>query len=822
MPHISLKLKVTRSTRYLAPHTAKGEILCPDRIPQGERSFMMVLIDWSDSQRKTELIFHKPTSGGGDIRFDGPDGPTKKVLNGDTQELLVIYGQAPTAGSAPDVDLIVRDEDKERARVSMSVGPLTTGVQIRAQDGTAPAHIFMVPETSARFRAVAAPATPGSFRWAGVPSNTVQIRGSAENELVEVAASAPSGLVRPTGLDEAPALCALFTPTGGGPAVMAVHRIWPLTAPEEPGPFPVGTATYHDANHIIDPTRPPPDGSATLTEGITIPIEVSVEALVRYPAVRNGANEPFSAHRTNYPLVILAHGRHAAYEVSRNADGTRILNAAGQPIVILTPDGTRVAEFKNYEGLEYLASHLASYGFVAISINLNGRFTSPDTSHVTAELVAPAMDVVACRPFRADQVAIAHRGLTILRHIQAMTDRNRMDPLFRNRVDLNTIALIGQSRGGEAVVSAYNIRGRLPDNPIRAVLSIAPSDLRNMGMDAPYCVILGSDDLDTFDGSGLRLYDRARPPKQMIWVHGAIHNYFSSNWHRQDEGWAVEPAVSRPQHQNIAKGYSNVFLQRYVNGVAAASAYFTRDIRLASLASVELHQAYQTTGGLVVDQFEDVPADRTRNALNGGVTAPAVRSFDEVILYRFTDAAPFTLVAAHENDLVAGIRDLVGCMVNQRSWYHDTNGLIVEWDSAAARYTTSLPNISVAPPQPNSSDPRFDVLSFRVAQDVSVNPGGPQDFRVRLTDSAGQHATLRVGAFATIPFPRKAGLNIGTAATPRTVDLTKSVLKTVRLPLSKFKQSNPKLNLGSLASITFEFSEKAPGRLGFDDLEFSK
>jgi hypothetical protein len=81
---------------------------------------------------------------------------------------------------------------------------------------------------------------------------------------------------------------------------------------------------------------------------------------------------------------------------------------------------------------------------------------------------------------------------------------------------------------------------------------------------------------------------------------------------------------------------------------------------------------------------------------------------------------------------------------------------------------------------------------------------------------------LRVGAFATIPFPRKAGLNIGTAATPRTVDLTKSVLKTVRLPLSKFKQSNPKLNLGSLSSITFEFSEKAPGRLGFDDLEFSK
>src|SRR3712207_1267596 len=71
-----------------------------------------------------------------------------------------------------------------------------------------------------------------------------------------------------------------------------------------------------------------------------------------------------------------------------------------------------------------------------------------------------------------------------------------------------------------------------------------------------------------------------------------------SNGHWQDEVPA-EPPVTRQQHENIAKGYSNAFLQRYVNGVAAASAYFTGNIRLASVAGVELHHAYRTGGGQI-------------------------------------------------------------------------------------------------------------------------------------------------------------------------------------------------------------------------------
>ena len=46
--------------------------------------------------------------------------------------------------------------------------------------------------------------------------------------------------------------------------------------------------------------------------------------------------------------------------------------------------------------------------------------------------------------------------------------------------------------------------------------------------------------------------------------------------------------------------------------------------------------------------------------------------------------------------------------------------------------------------------------------------------------------------------------------------------QTVRLPLSRFRQMNASLNLQSLASIAFEFSVQSPGKLGFDDIEFSR
>ncbi len=551
-------------------------------------------------------------------------------------------------------------------------------------------------------------------------------------------------------------------------------------------------------------------------EGVAEEVVVNLEALVRYPADSNGVGVQLSTREDEYPLVILAHGRHSPFEFHRTVAGAIVMIGAGIPDTIVDAGGN-VMEFKNYEGLEYIASHLASHGFIAVSVNLNGRY-HPDTdlSEVWAELVKPQQRLLSCRPAESDQAAIAHRGLTILRHIMEMKRRSEEDALFYRTIDLSNTVLLGHSRGGEAVVSAYELNKILPpanQAQIKGVISIAPTDFRHISLDVPFLAINGSDDGDVIDAGGLRIYDRADPPRQLVWVIGAIHNYFSSNWQWQGEVPAA-PLVDRDGHENIAKAYANLFVHQYIiKNVAGLATYFTGERSISALAAIDRHHSYQTVGGLMVDSFEDAPADKTRNTLSGAVTDVSVKSFDEMVFHRHTAAVqlPGPPTAGMIADMQADPPRLTPsrCTIHLAYWFHETNAMMIEWDTDTAVYNTALPNVSVVD---------FKAMSFRVAQDKTVNPvGGTQDFKVKLSDSAGQEAFIKVSDITTIPYPREKEVDIGI-----TVDFSKSVFKTVRIPLKRFTQLNNSLDLTSLAAIAFMFSETTVGRLGIDDIEFTQ
>lgn len=577
---------------------------------------------------------------------------------------------------------------------------------------------------------------------------------------------------------------------------------------------PSGIAIDSSGNLFVADTGPTFTISGGL-ENVAYDVVVNLKALVRYPADSNGVGVQLSSSKDRYPLVVLAHGRHNPFEFSRTGAGGIIMLAPGIPDTITDADDN-VMEFKNYEGLEYLAAHLASHGFIAVSINLNGRY-HPDTdfSDVWAELVRPGLRLISCRPAESDQAAIAHRGITILRHIQEMKRRNDEEALFYGRIDLDNIALLGHSRGGEAVVSAYDQNKALPpasQAQIKGLISIAPTDFRHIILDVPFLAINGSDDGDVIDAGGLRIYDRADPPRQLVWVIGAIHNYFSSNWHWQGEVPAA-PLVDRSGHENIAKAYANVFVHQYLmRNVAGLETYFTAERNISALSAIDMHHSYQTTSTLTVDSFEDSPADKTRNSLAESVTDVSVKSFDEMVFHRHTTAVPLAgpITPAMIADMQADPPRLSPsrCTIHLAYWFHETNAMMIEWDNTSAVYNTALPNVSVVD---------FKAMSFRVAQDKTVNPvGNTQDFKIKLTDSSGQEAFIKVSDITTIPYPRDKEVDIGI-----TVDFSKSVFKTVRLPLKRFTQLNNYLDLTSLSSIGFMFSETSVGRLGIDDIEFT-
>lgn len=762
--------ELTRSTICVRRSRAAVTLMCADRVPVAAAD-LLVIIEWTNFEDDVVLSFRRlNAAGGGDLRFDAADGPTSKTFPHRTRELVRIVGAAATTGADPDVMLDVTIEGRVVDSLPISVGPAATSVDVRAVDGVSPAVDRWLPGATDRLRAVPTPAGPGTFTWLTLADPavlTITTPASADVAVVRAGSSGP----------DTPLVVAVLHTPAGGPAVMAVHRLRVLFNPEQPGPFPVGRTDYTDPEITIAPM-----------EGVLTPIHVPLQALVRYPAEAAGVGTAVSAARPSYPLVILVHGRHGASEVVRRPDGSRVLTAPlcrPTPIVVA---GVR-PEFANHEGLAYLADHLASHGFIAISINLNGRY---DSATGTGELARPQGIGVSCH--LAEEVAIAHRALVILAHARAMEARNGADPLFAGRIDMDKVALVGHSRGGEAVVDAHVANQVMPpilQVNLRAVVSIAPTDSRGDTIDIPYLAIVGSDDGDVVDVNGLRIYDRARPPKYAVWLTGGIHNFFSSNWQWQDEV-PVLPAASRAQHESLAKGYITVFLHAHVFDRPGQAAFFAGERRLAALAGADVHHSIQLPGGQVVDQFEDAPADATRNALTFGVTTASLARADEVFLNQADRA----------------------CLAASPAWFHDTNGLMVEWSSVAGRYVTNLGGLDVH---------NRIALSFRVGQNVAGNPGGPQDFAVRLTDAGGLSAVVRVADVAIIPPPRtrRRRAGFGPACVVLSSSNTISFLKTVRLPLARFKAATPALDLHALASVTFEFTATASGKLAFDDLEFS-
>jgi hypothetical protein len=545
--------------------------------------------------------------------------------------------------------------------------------------------------------------------------------------------------------------------------------------PSLPGPFAVGEHEYTRAAKLAIPaTTETLSDLAVLDVGppaahATGAFNAAIHALVRYPATAAGADKPVSGVLAKYPLVVIAHGNHA------------VVDSLGTPV-------------ESFRGLEYLARHLASYGYIAISIDL-------DVVNTALGFIFPG---------------IVQRGLVVLEHIAFWNVLNTTDPIFTGKVDLSQIGLIGHSRGGEAVVSAQktNIdQGR--GLSIKAVTSISQTDfLGIVHSTTPYLVIYGSADGDVSIGWPFRLYDRAAPFKALVFVYGANHNRFSTSpdWLANLD---LDPVVdgriiSEADHLSVAKGYCLGFLQLILRSVGDHMLLFKNNARPSAVSgAVEMHgQVQDQPPRLTVDDFEQgafAPAVAHGAQLAGRATTNTLgQTVSQTGLA--VPAAPGTNPAINSlsNALTEGSlrhRDL-------DFFWNDTFGELLAWDVVGATYTQPLGTKDVS---------SFDVLSFRVTQRFGVarNPAPPAaspDFSITLKDAAGQTAAVRVGTLSTVPIPY---VRVDDPS------LTKSALTTIRMPLAAFSSVNALLNLSSLAAIIFQFAQTAKGEIAIDDLEFS-
>ena len=265
-------------------------------------------------------------------------------------------------------------------------------------------------------------------------------------------------------------------------------------------------------------------------------------------AVPNGDGAP-------YPVVVILHGNHV-----------------GCPV----PEGDTVdrwpcdpeAERPNYRGFDYLVRQLAAQGYVALSININAENTFGFGEPVPIERLGQLVDL------HMQALAAATNGKT-----------NKFGVELEGRVDMNRLAFIGHSQGGEgafwltkmSALDAPESFNNMGYGPVYGIIMIAPSAnwAGAGGAHLPLAVILPACDNDVINQEGQLYYEFTRfdPEQSMwassVWLERANHNYFNNTL--EDEALTrpgrpdCDPLLQPEIQRNFLSEYTLDFLANIFN-----------------------------------------------------------------------------------------------------------------------------------------------------------------------------------------------------------------------------------------------------------------
>jgi len=275
-------------------------------------------------------------------------------------------------------------------------------------------------------------------------------------------------------------------------------------------------------------TSPDVDGPIELTRGVHYPRDVTTG---------------------NHPLILILHGSWISCADSRP-----------DPKRGVWPCEAGVDPLPSNRGYDYLATELASSGFVVVAINANGinAVDFPNGYQGRADLINKHLEMWQA-------LSATGGGPLAGRFVDLGTGQPR--PVeFTGHVDMTNVGTIGHSRGGKGVMwqAADKYRDRWPAGvQVKAVLALAPvyfnidehdpSD--GLVTTVPFAVLAGTCDVVAgFSGSYLTdakgrnvagMYDFV--------VHGANHNYFNTQWSPQSgQVGAYDDFASEVARQKVA------------------------------------------------------------------------------------------------------------------------------------------------------------------------------------------------------------------------------------------------------------------------------
>ena len=464
--------------------------------------------------------------------------------------------------------------------------------------------------------------------------------------------------------------------------------------------------------------------------------------------------------------------------------------AQGKLPLILIVHGNYMMQGRSDLALSYLASFLASHGYIAVTIDENFLNSAwYNTFGESPETVA--------------------RGWLLLEHLRQLHEWNNApgNPLF-GRIDTDRIALIGHSRGGEAVVvaAALNRLQRYPEDArrqlhygyqIKSIVAIAPvfGQYRPTGRaivlrDADYMVLHGAYDGDivSFFGSWqFNQFDLSGSDQRFetaVYIYGANHSDFTSEWAGTEKPGPSRYLFNRkllltPEDQRrVVEAYVLSFIK-----VSASND--RRYLPLLRDARVGRNWLPKT---IYLTQYRQ---SRTKWLAN----------FEEDF-----DVTTGSLPGSHLSG--QSLAEWSEREVQMRRGPNGNHAVFLGWESSAASYTIDS---QYAIPME-----RQDSITLSIAALPDPGSVGPIDFTLELADGAGRKSSVLLSDFSFVQPPLPADYMKSELLS--SVSRSEPVFQTFDFPLAWFEEHNDQLNLTDIRRIRLVFDRTPRGRIAVDDI----
>jgi len=503
--------------------------------------------------------------------------------------------------------------------------------------------------------------------------------------------------------------------------------------------------------------------------------------------------------------------------------------------LVLVVHGNHGMEDYSDPGYAYLGEHLASRGFILVSVDenfFNGSFRGSLTRENDG------------------------RGWMLLQHLKVWKQWNETDGgPFRGKVAMDRIALMGHSRGGEAVAvaGAFNHLRYFPDDGrvempsgfgIRSIVAIAPVDGQYSPADrytplenVNYLTLQGAHDADVSSFHGIRQWARVRFTDQPYHVKAAVYTYranhgqFNTVWGDNDAGFPMglfldhKTLMAGQAQRQVAKVFITAFLEAtlldktdYLEALKderRARRWLPDDVFVTRFAD--------SATRMIATYEEDV--DLTT------ATLPGARLEQQGLALWREQYLPFKSGTTRDAVVYLGWKEPGKDKARDKAKDKEPKpgppsytitlpaGLGAEWAlSGDSELRFALAQVDRKPPDDEPAD--GDRKDEGKKDEKEPDPTHPKrlDLTVELTSANGPSVRLPLSRFRAIPVILEARMTKFWDEQAVFQKSSEPVLQSFVLPLSAFIQADSRFDPAALSAIRLVFDRSPTGVVALDDV----